>query len=300
MAAVLVPATWRVPGAGSVPTTRNKDFAEGRIEPVSLDVSELVTAGMKLPGSLFEAEGTNGVGGQIGVRVGIYDTGGPNPLSLVQDVVDRLTPKAMVSPTQLITGKGLRTLQRWDDEPVRGGSVICDYWAGIKSGLGKEPTSFVLIRLWRTGPASSGEDELFDDVAGSFLVGAGASFAGPLRVTTVRTHQPPPAGEVAAPNRFRYAGWRLGQVYQSRMISPDQAELLTEGSARPRDGLLLLAVFSSWLIAMLAFVGVGSELLFGGMVTAGTLLQLRKHGLKAVMTLTVVLGVLLAIGVATS
>jgi hypothetical protein len=300
MVAILVPATWVVPGAGPVPTTRNKDFVEGRLEPVPIDVSELATAGMKLPGSLFEAEGTNGRGGHIGVRVGIYDTGGPNPLSLVQDAADRLTPNASVDPTQLITGRGLRTLQRWDDEQINGGAVICDYWAGIKSGVGKEPTSFVLIRLWRTGPASPGEEELFDDVAGSFLIGGGASFSGPLRLTTVRTSEPPPEGEVAEPNRFRYAGWRLGQVYHSKMISAEQAELLTEGSARPRDGLLLLGVFLVWLIAIVAFVGVGSELLLGGATMAGTLPQLRKHGLKAVLTMAVVLAALLALGVATS
>jgi hypothetical protein len=300
MIAVLVPATWNIPGAGPIPTTRNKGYAEGRLQPVPADVGELVIAGMKLPGSLFEAEGTNGAGGHVGVRVGIYDTGGPNPVALVREAVARLTPNVVVSPTHLVTGKGLRTLQRWDDEPVVGGSVICDYWVGVKERINKEPTSFVVLRLWRTGPAGLDEEELFDDVAGSFLVGGGASFAGPLRPTTVRTHAPPPASEVAEPNRFRYAGWRLGKVYRSKMISAQRAELATEGGARPRDGLLLLAVFFSWLAATLVLVGVGGELLLGGMTMVGTLPMLRKQGLKAVIGLAVFLGCLLAFGVATS
>ena len=86
MIAVLVPATWNVPGAGRIPTARNKGNAEGRLEPVPVDVGELVTAGMKVPGSLFEAEGVNGAGGHIGVRVGVYDSlgaesGKPGPRS---------------------------------------------------------------------------------------------------------------------------------------------------------------------------------------------------------------------------
>lgn len=104
MIAVLVPATWDVPGAGSIPTTPNKGFAEGRLEPAPADVSELVAAGMKLLATLFEAEGTNSAGGRVGVRVGVYDTGGADPLSLVQEAVARFTPAAEIEPTHLCTG----------------------------------------------------------------------------------------------------------------------------------------------------------------------------------------------------
>ena len=174
---------------------------------------------------------------------------GPNPVSLVREAVARLTPNAAVSSTHIATGKGVRMLQSWDNEPVRGGSVICDYWAGIKEEMRKEPTSFVLIRLWRTGPASPDEEQLFDDVAGSYIVGGGASFAGPLGPMMLQTHGRPPASEVAEPHRFHYAGWRLGTVYQSKMFSEQRAGLAIEGGGRPRDALLLLAVFLAGLLA---------------------------------------------------
>ncbi|MGH8998431.1 MAG: hypothetical protein ACRDY7_03480, partial [Acidimicrobiia bacterium] len=223
MIAVLVPATWTVPGAGPIPTTRNEGFTEGRLEPTPADVGELVRAGMKLPGSLFEAEGTNGTGGRQGVRVGVYDTGRSNPVSLVQEAVARLTPNAAVSPTHLLTGEGVRTLQRWDDEPVEGGSVICDYWARTREG----PTSFILLRFWRTGPASPDEEELFDDVAGSVIYHDGGAFAGLARPITLRRYGPPDS-EVVKPGRFRYAGCRLGTVFHTKMISAKEAELMTE------------------------------------------------------------------------
>src|ERR1051325_7164214 len=185
MVTVLVPATWKVPGAGPVPTTPNKDYAEGRVEPVPADVEELLSAGSMLPGALFEAEGENGAGGRIGVRVGVYDTGGKDPIAAVKEAVTRLMPPAALKPTNVAGADAVRTLQRMDGDPPDGGSVVCDYWARIRAGTRTEPTSFILIRCWRAGPARSDEEELFDDVAGSYLSGGPASFTGPLRTLTV-------------------------------------------------------------------------------------------------------------------
>lgn len=297
---VLVPATWKVPGAGPMPTTRNKDYAEGRIEPVLADVVELVSAGSMLPGALFEAEGQNGAGGRVGVRVGVYDTGGKDPIDSVKEAVARLVPPVAADPTNVAGTDAVRTLQRQDSDSMNGGSVVCDYWARIRAGTRTEPTSFILLRCWRVGPASPDEEELFDDVAGSFAAGGPASFAGPLRAVTVRKFAPPDGFEVVLPGRFRYAGWRLGTVFQTKMISAKEAELATEMGIPPREGLVLLAVFFAWLAATLALVGVGSVLLLGGMTMVSALTQLRKHGLRAVIALTVFLGALLAFGVATS
>ncbi|MGH8999353.1 MAG: hypothetical protein ACRDY7_08180, partial [Acidimicrobiia bacterium] len=110
----------------------------------------------------------------------------------------------------------------------------------------------------------------------------------------------PPDSEVVKPGRFRYAGCRLGTVFHTKMISAKEAELMTEIGARPRDGLLFLAVFLPWIVATLVLVGVGPILLLGGVTAAGTLPQLRSRGLKAVVMLAVVLASLLAFGVATS
>jgi hypothetical protein len=296
MITALVPATWDVPGAGPVPTTPNKGFADGRLEPLPADVNELVLAGMKLPGSLFEAEGDNGAGGRVGVAVGVYDTGGGDPISLVQDSVPGRTPTASVQPTLVLSKEGVRTLQRWADDTTEGGSLICDYWARF----GKTPTNFVLLRFWRTGPASDDEEELFDDVAGSFLAGGGPMFSGAAHLAIGRKLLPPDPSEVAEPGRFRYAGWRLGTVFRSKMLPANEARFATEGGARARDGLLFLAVFFPWLVATLVFVGVGPILLLGAMTSLGAFTQLRSRGSKAVVMLALILGGLLAIGVLTS
>jgi hypothetical protein len=299
MFAVLVPATWNVPGAGPLPTTPNKGNAEGRVEPLPTDVGELMSVGEKLPGALFEAEGDNGAGGRIGVRVGVYDTGGGEPIAIVKEAAARLVPDAALSRTNLLGTEAVRTLQRSDDEAVGTKSVICDYWARIRTGTRSEPSSFILLRFWRTGPASPDEEELFDDIAGSFLSGGPASFTGPARLVTVRRYAPPDS-EVAEPGRFRYAGWRLGSVFHTKMISAKEAELATEMGINPRDGLLFLLVFFAWVASTLAFIGVGTNLLVGGATSAGTFAQLRSRGLKAVAMLAVFLGGLLAFGIATS
>jgi hypothetical protein len=295
MITALVPATWEVAGARPVPTTPNKGFIEGRLEPAPADIDELVSAGLKVPGALFEAEGANGVGGRIGVVVGVYDTGGEDPVSAVQQSVAGLTPAASVQPTLVSSKKGVRTLLRLDDESVEGGSVICDYWAPF----GKVPSHFVLLRFWRTGAASADEEELFDNVVGSFLAGGGPLFSGAARLAIGRKLMPPDPSEVAEPGRFRYAGWRLGTVFHSKMLPAKEAAFATEGGARPKDALLLNAVFFAWLVATLVLVGVGPILIVGGLTTLGALKQLRSRGSKAVMMLAVVLGGLLVFGVAT-
>lgn len=62
MLVVLVPATWKVPGAGPMPTTPNKDNAEGRVEPVPADVEELVSAGTALPGACLKRKAKTALG----------------------------------------------------------------------------------------------------------------------------------------------------------------------------------------------------------------------------------------------
>ena len=297
---VLVPATWKVPGAGSMPTTPNKDNAEGRIEPVLADVDNLMAAGAALPEALFEAEGQNGAGGTIGVRLGVYDTGGKNPLEAVKEAAATLVPPAAVNSTNVAGTDALRAMQRAHGDHVDGGSVVCDYWARIRAGTRTEPTSFILIRCWRVGPASPDEEELFDDVAGSFSAGGPASFAGPLRAVMGRKFAPPDGFEVVQPDRFRYAGWRLGTVFWTKMISEQEAEIATEKGIPLREGMLLLAVFLAWLVATLTLVGLGSVLLLGGMSMVSALTQLRRHGLKAVTGLALFLGVLLVFGLATA
>jgi hypothetical protein len=296
MVTVLVPATWDVLGAGSVPTIPNKDFVEGRLNPVQGDVDDLMASGMKLPGSLFEAEGTNGAGGRVGVRVGVYDTGGGDPIALVRECAARLAPTASVNPTTVFSKRGVRTLQRSDAEAVEGGSVICDYWAEF----GRTPTNFVLLRFWRTGPGSTDEEQLFDKVAGSLLASGGPAFSGVAGAMFGRKLLPPDAHEVAEPDRFRYAGWRLGTVFRSKLLPAREAEFATVGGVHAREALLFGAVFFSWLAATLALVGVGPILMLGGMTSLGAYTELRSRGLKAVVVLALVLGGLLAFGVATS
>ena len=146
---VLVPATWEVPGAGSIPTTRNKDFFEGRLVPETAAIDGLVTAGMKLPGALFEAEGRDVAGSRIGVRVGLYDLGGGDPIALVEDAVARLTPEAALSPTTVCGQDAVRTFLRRSDR--QGDAATCDYWGPLQ----KDPGTLLLLRFWRMGPAKT-------------------------------------------------------------------------------------------------------------------------------------------------
>ena len=296
MVTVLVPATWDVLGAGSVPTTPNKDFVDGRLDPVQADVDDLIASGMKLPGSLFEAEGTNTAGGRVGVRVGVYDTGGGDPIALVRECAARLTPPASANPTTVFSKRGVRTVQQSDAESADGRSLICDYWAEF----GKTPTNFVLLRFWRTGPGSTDEEELFDKVAGSFLSAGGPAFSGVAGAMVGRKLLPPDPNEVVEPHRFRYAGWRLGTVFRSKMLPARETEFATAGGVHAREALLLAAVFFSWLAATLALVGVGPILLLGAVTSVGAYTELRSRGPKAIIVLAVVLGGLLAFGVATS
>lgn len=213
---------------------------------------------------------------------------------MVKDAVAQLTPNAAVNSTNVLGADALRTLERESD-----GSVICNYWARIRAGRHTDPTGFILLRCWRAGPSDEDEEELFDDIAGSFLSGGPISFAGPLRRVTLSKYGPPDS-EVVEPDRFRYAGWRLGTVFHTKMISAKEAELMTEFGNRPRDSLLLLIVFFSWLVATLALVGMGGIVLVGSATAAGALTQLRSQGLKAVGMLAAVLAGLLVFGVVTA
>jgi hypothetical protein len=269
----------------------NKNLAAGYLEALPADVGELVSADGKLPGALFGAEGVNKAGGCVGVRVGVYDFGGGDPITLVKESVARLTPNAAVSPTTVSGRQGVRALQQASGA---GGSVICDYWARIRG----TSTSLILLRFWRTGPGSSDDEELFDNVAGSVIYDDGGSFSGPARPLTLRRYAPPDS-EVVEPDRFRYIGWRLGKVFHTKMISATENPLMT-GMGSLRDTALLVAVLLPWVVATLVLVGVGPVLLLGGLSAAGTMPQLRSHGLKAVLTLAAVLVGLLVFGVLTS
>lgn len=291
---VLVPSTWNVPGAGPIATTPNKGFANGHLEALLIEVDELLPAGATLPGALFEAEGENKAGGRLGVRVGVFDTGGREPIAVVEESVRRLTPNAAVSPTTVCGRRGVRVLQGSTDVHGADGSVVCDYWARMRG----TSTGFILLRFWRTGPASPNDENLFDDVAGSVIFDDGGSFSGPARPVTLRRYAPPDSG-VVEPEGFRYIGWRLGKVFHTKSIAAKQVPLMT-GMGSLRDAALLVAIFLPWVAATLVLVGVGPVLLLGAVSAASTMPQLRSHGSKAILTLALVLGGLLAFGIVTS
>lgn len=173
-------------------------MANGHLEALPIEVGELVSAGADLPGALFEADGEKKAGGRLGVRVGVYDTGGREAIGVVEESVGRLTLKAAASPTTVCGRRGVRVLQRPTGGHGADASVVCDYWAR----MGGTSTGFILLRFWRTGPASPEDEELFDDVAGSVIFDDGGSFSGPARPVTLRRYASPDSG-VVEPEGFR-------------------------------------------------------------------------------------------------
>jgi len=127
---VAVPAHWDSPGAGTIPTVRNKEAEQGRLEAAPADVGELLAAGMMLPDALFSAQGSYAGGTRIGVWVGLFDTGNSEPIGVVREAVAKCTPEATVSAANVCGQDAVRTLRRWDDG--EGGSAICDYWAPLR------------------------------------------------------------------------------------------------------------------------------------------------------------------------
>jgi hypothetical protein len=280
---VAVPAHWDAPGAGAVPTLRNKGSELGRLEPLAADIGELLTAGMMLPGALFSAQGSYAGGTRIGVWVGLFDTGRSDPIAAVDDAVAKLTPAAIVSEANVCGREAVRTLQRWDDG--EGGSAICDYWAPHR----RFPTSLVLLRFWRTGPAMEDAEEIIDNVVGSLMFCGGANWAGPLRFMMERRYGPPKNPEPYEPGRWRFIGWRVGTVCKSKMIPEDEVAFATEMSPRRRDALLFLAVWVAWIVAVVALSGVGFVLLLSAFPAMHAMFQLRSRGPKAVVTFAALL-----------
>lgn len=88
-----MPADWEIPGAGSCPRTPNEDFAEGLLVAYAASVSDLLSAGLDLPGQVFPAHGRS-EGEQSGVVDGVYDPGLGGSLDELSQALSKATPAA--------------------------------------------------------------------------------------------------------------------------------------------------------------------------------------------------------------
>jgi hypothetical protein len=288
---LLVPATWKVSGARPVSMVPNKGLAEGRLGPVPASVADLLKAGIDPPGALLRAEDTTVAGGRSGVIVGVYETGDSDPIEQVRQAVAEADPGATIIPVSVANGAGLRADRPADGETEQ---VVRDYWGRVRN----LPTSLTLIRFWHEG-APAGPDELavFDDIAGSCQFMYPNWWSGPAASTTRTNYQPPSSDEGPTEGLWRYAGWRLGSAFHSKMVAQKDVAILTEMGFRPRDGLLLLAVYLVWVSLALALIGFETGILLVGSIAAfGTLTLLRTQRLRALVALAVILAVLLGIG----
>ena len=287
---LLVPAGWDVPGAQPIPMTPNKDLSEGRLQPFPADLLDIVKSGVEPPNALFQAQGATTAGGTTGLVVGVYDIGGPDPLERVREAVLQAHPEATLTATTVAKAAGLEVRL-----PATGttdaDTVVREYWARVKDA----PGSVLLIRIWRNGPGTPEDEAVYNNIVGSCVLMHPWS---ELDVRAARNlYAPPTADEPSSQGRWRFAGWRLGTVFHTKMVPPDQLAILTAAGASRRDTLVALAVFVAWVGLALAMIGFETPIfLVGGLSFAGTALSLRSQGLRAVVALAVILAVLLGIG----
>ncbi|MGH9042392.1 MAG: hypothetical protein ACRDZ3_19415 [Acidimicrobiia bacterium] len=289
---LLVPTAWKVLGAGAVPTSPNKDMAEGSLQSSPASVAELIAAGTEPAGTLFRAQGVSGTA-ETGVAVGIYDTGSPDSLKLLSQAVSQAAPSAEVKPIAIAETEGLRVMSPPGGSPVGTERIVSDYWVPVPRASG----TVALVRFWRRGPGSSDDvAALHERMAGSFGFMFPAYWSGPNRPFALKMYAAPAPDAPAEEDGWRLAGWRLANVFHTAMLPAAKAAALSQAGARRVDRVMILAVFLAWLGALFGLVAFeGGPLLAGGMALMGSLGAARKYRWRAVVGLAVVLAAILGV-----
>jgi hypothetical protein len=290
---LLVPADWEIPGAGLCPTTPNEDCSEGLLVGQAARVSDLVTAGLDLPGQVFRSHGRS-EGERSGVVIGAYAPGLVGSLDDLSQAISKAAPAA-AEVQSVVVAEADAVRVNWPVSQRQPGTPapVFDLWVPVP----KPDHQFVVARFWRDGSGSGSEaTEKLEYMASSFSLIAPTFFAGINRRVALSYYEAPAAGE--AKEGWRLGGVRLGTIFHTKLVPESRLGAYTQAGSRKRDRAVLLAEFVVWLVLIIGLVGWKTPLVLAG---AGCYLgatAAAKSSWKAWAGLAVVLVALLAIGLA--
>ena len=266
---IVIPASWKVPGAQAAPTMPNKKRSERSLRATASTVPEIATSGAEVPSPLFRATAPDDTSG---VTIGVYDVGIdidvgslrqaickalPDPAAITEVAVSRVTGLEVVRPA-VPTSDGAGWL------------FAMDVWVEVPS----IPGWVAVLRFWRARTAWDDEAAALEQfMVSSFLFLLPGQFRGRFNRWTIRRgryFEPPDRADLSAPaeDGRRAAGWRLGVVFHTAQLDEKKLMFFTF-TGRPADEVLGLAVAAAWMVFVFAVLarhseGAGEWALYGG------------------------------------
>jgi len=290
---VLVPADWDIPGAGQCPTTPNDGFSEGLLAGQAASVAELVTAGLDLPGQVFRSHGWL-EGERSGVVIGAYALGLTGSLDDLSKAISNAAP-ASAEVRSVVVAEADAVRVDWPASQRKAGlpAPVFDLWVPVP----KPDDQLVVARFWQAGSDSGSKAaEKLEYMASSFGLIAPTFFAGINRRVALGYYEAPGADE--ANQGWRLGGVRLGTVFHTKLVPASRLGAYTQTASRKRDRAVLLAEFVVWLMLVIGLVGWKTPLVLAGSGCYLGATAAAKSSWKAWVGLAVILGALLAIGLA--
>lgn len=244
------------------------------------------------PTRFFHANGKMTNGAEVGVSIGVFETGSDTDLmtelkeaspnaALTEEVVSRLDAVRVSAPDDGRKGPGRR--------------VTSDYWVSVPH----RPGTVAVVRFWTDDSNGSDEMQALEDfMVGSFSLILPAHWSGVQRPASQIVYKA--ADEASAEeDGWRFAGWRLGTIFKTARLRDSVATSASQSNPKPRDAAKVLVVFVAWLGATLATIGFDRFVIIpGGVASLTAFWSARKLRGKAALGLAVFLAVLLGLGLA--
>ena len=286
---LLVPASWSVPNARPVNAVRNRGLTAGELSATPAKVKEVLAAGLELPHSLFSASGTLENGTAAGIAVSAYRIESSDLPSLREQILEA-APGSAIKDVTFNSRDGLRVEPSPDGN--QDGRSFVDYWAPVQH----RPGRVAVLCCWTDGAM---DWEFANHIAATFGLMDPTFFCGFNRPPAL-SHFRAPDGDDRTAEGFRFAGWRLGSVFEGKVL-PRRIAAAAAVTPKKSDALVILLLFLGWLAVVAATVGFHrGVLMLGTMSTMSALPAAQRIRSRAVVALFVTLAVLLAVGIATS
>jgi hypothetical protein len=245
-------------------------------------------------------------GTEIGVTVGAYDTGAPVTVAALRQQIASAAPDMSVKDETVAGTDGLR-LAPTSVPGANPGDVTTtfEYWVPIPH----QPRQVAVVRFWQRNQPASSNANLHDadvvavqnEIAASFAFLLPTFFSGPNRIPALKQQFAPAEPAENTSVGWRFAGYRLGNVFQSKIQSSGVVGAATV-TVRPLELRLIGMLWLVWVAAILVLVGFKKgevELIFGVLSVVPALGAARKLRWRAVVAYAVLLAVLLGVAVAT-